>query len=148
MNVRDIDTAIAQVLEAYRSAVHAKDVAALMRLYDPDVRVFDMWGVWSYEGAEAWQSAVEGWFTSLGMERVKVIFDDVRTIPGDECAAVSAIVTYAGISAEGEELRAMQNRLSWVFRTSGGIPRIVHEHTSAPVGFDDMKAILQRGSGV
>jgi ketosteroid isomerase-like protein len=146
--VSDTEKAIAQVIEAYKSAVYARDVGAFMRLYDPGVRVFDTWGVWSYEGSAAWQTAVEGWFTSLGTERVKVSFDDVKTSAGREFSIVSAIVTYAGVSAQGEPLRAMQNRLSWGLRTSGHVPRIVHEHTSAPVGFDDMKAILQceRGS--
>ena len=143
----DLDKSIAQVVEAYKSAVYAKDVDAFMRLYDPSVRVFDTWGVWSYEGTGAWRGAVEGWLTSLGTERVKVSLEDVRATVAREFATVSAIVTYAGISAQGEQLRAMQNRLSWVLRTSGHVLRIVHEHTSAPVGFEDMKAILQRGSG-
>ena len=142
----DIDRPIARVLESYEAAVHAKDVAAFMRLYDPAVRVFDAWGVWSYEGADAWQIAVEGWFTSLGSERVKVTFDDVQTSVGRDSAVVSAIVTYASVSAQGETLRAMQNRLTWALRTIGHVPRIVHEHTSAPIGFSDSKAILQRGA--
>jgi hypothetical protein len=57
---------------------------------------------------------------------------------------LSAIVTYAGVSAEGEPLREMQNRLSWALRWTGHVPRIVHEHTSAPIAFDDTKAILRR----
>src|SRR5438552_426724 len=65
--VAELDKSIAQVLEAYKSAVFAKDVGAFMRLCDPSVRVFDTWGVWSYEGAEAWQRAAEGWLTSLGL---------------------------------------------------------------------------------
>jgi ketosteroid isomerase-like protein len=142
--VEDADKSIARVLESYKSAVLAKDVELFMRLYDPSVRVFDAWGVWSYEGSAAWQTAVEGWFTSLGTERVKVTFDDVRTSPGREAAMVSAIVTYAGLSAQGEQLRSMQNRLTWVLRTSGHVLRIVHEHTSAPIGYTDSKAILQR----
>ena len=142
--MKDTDPLIEQVVEAYIAAVYAKDVKALMRLYDPGVRVFDTWGVWSYEGAAAWQTAVEGWFTSLGTERVKVKFDDVTTLPGREVAIVSAIVTYAGVSAQGEPLRAMQNRLSWGLKTSAHVLRIFHEHTSAPVGFDDAKAILER----
>jgi hypothetical protein len=113
----------------------------------PSVRVFDTWGIWSYEGHAAWQRAVEGWFTTLGAERVKVTLDDVRTTSGREFAVVSAIITYAGLSAEGAQLRAMQNRLSWALRTSGHVLRIVHEHTSAPVGFDDQRAILQRRPG-
>lgn len=143
----DTDKSITRVLESYKAAVYAKDVAAFMRLYDPSVRVFDTWGVWSYEGADAWQRAVEGWFTSLGTEKVKVTFDDVTTSAGPGFAVVSAMVTYAGVSAQGEPLRAMQNRLSWALKTSGHVLRIIHEHTSAPVGFDDAKAILRRESG-
>jgi len=140
----DIDRAIARVLNNYTDAVFNKDVEAFMRLYDPAVRVFDTWGVWAYEGAPAWQVAVEGWLTSLGTERVKVSFDEVKTAGGPELATLSAVVTYAGLSAQGEALRAMQNRISWVLRTSGHVLRIVHEHTSAPVGFADMKAMLHR----
>ena len=142
-----IDKSITQVLEAYEAAVYAKDVAAFMRLYDPAVRVFDTWGVWSYECAESWQRAVEGWFTSLGTERVKVTFDDVRATAERDLAFVSAIVTYAGLSAQGEQLRSMQNRLTWSLRTKSHVLSIVHEHTSVPVGFEDAKAILQRGTG-
>jgi ketosteroid isomerase-like protein len=142
--VNDTDKSIARVLETYKSAVFAKDIDAFMRLYDPSVRVFDAWGIWSYEGAPAWQRAIEAWFTSLGSERVKVSFDDVQTSTGRELAMVSAIATYAGLSAQGEQLRAMQNRITWVLRTTGHVLRIVHEHTSAPIGFDDSKAILQR----
>ena len=143
----DIDKPIAQILDAYAAAVHAKDVSAFMRLYDPGVRVFDMWGVWSYESAAAWQTAVEGWFSSLGTERVKVTFDAVQTAGGREWATVSAFVGYAAVSAQGEPLRAMQNRLSWVLQTRGHVLRIVHQHTSAPIGFEDTKAIFQRPGG-
>ena len=144
----DIDKATARVLEIYKSAVLAKDVDAFMRLYDPGVRVFDAWGVWSYEGAAAWQVAVEGWFTSLGTEKVKVTFDDVQTSEGRDFIVISAIATYAAISAQGEALRAMQNRVTWALKTIGHVPRIVHEHTSAPLGFEDSKGILQREKNV
>ena len=143
----DIEKSITRVLEAYTAAVHAKDITAFMRLYDPKVRVFDCWGIWSYEGAASWQMAVEAWFTSLGAERVKVSFEDVQIHASPEVSVVNAVVTYAGVSAQGEPLRAMQNRLTWALKTSGHVPRIIHEHTSAPVGFDDMKAILQRTKG-
>jgi ketosteroid isomerase-like protein len=140
----DIDASITLVLESYAAAVEAKNIDALMRLYDPGARVFDLWGIWSYDGAEAWRRAVEGWFASLGSERVKVAFEAVVASGGRDFAAVSAIVTYAGVSAAGEPLRSMQNRLTWALRSSGHVLRIVHEHTSAPIGFEDMKAILQR----
>jgi ketosteroid isomerase-like protein len=144
----DIDKSITRIIESYKSAVHAKDAAAFMRLYDPKVRIFDTWGVWSYEGSASWQMAVEAWFTSLGAEKVKVTFDDVQASCVPEFGFVSAVVTYAAISPQGEQLRAMQNRLTWVLKTTGHVPRIVHEHTSVPVGFEDAKAIFQREKGV
>ena len=140
----DIEAPAARVIEAYKSAVAARDIAAFMRLYDPAVRVFDAWGVWSYEGVAAWQVAVEGWFAGHPADRLKVSFDDVRSVATPAFTSVSAIVTYAVVSAQGAPINAMQNRLSWVLKTSGHVLRIVHEHTSAPVGFEDGKAILQR----
>lgn len=141
--MNDLETAIARTIDTYRSAVHGQEVEAFMRLYDPDVQVFDTWGVWSYEGAAAWRGPVTAWLTSLGSERVEVTFDDVKTTVAAGLAVVTAAVTYAAVSAGGERLRAMQNRLSWVLAVKDGGVRIVHEHTSAPIG-DDMTAILNR----
>ena len=140
----DPDQDLTRVRDRYAAAVYAKDAAALIQLYDPEVRIFDAWGHWSCEGADAWQRSVEGWFTSLGSERVKVGFEDLKTTTSRELSSLSAIVSYTGVSAQGETLRAMHNRLTWVLRTSAHVLRIVHEHTSAPIGFDDMKAILSR----
>ena len=142
----DTEKALTRIIETYKSAVFAKDVEALMRLYDQKVRVFDAWGVWSYENAETWQRTVESWFNSLGSERVKVTFDDVVLSDARESAIVSAIVTYASVSPDGSTLRSMQNRLTWGLKTSGHVLRIVHEHTSSPIGFEDQKAILQRAA--
>ena len=140
----DIEREVDRVMESYKAAVLAADADAFMRLYHPAVRVFDTWGVWLYEGAPAWQRAVEGWFTSLGQERVRVSFSDVQVLAGRPVATLNAIVTYAAESATGEPLRSMQNRITWVLRETGHVLRIAHEHTSAPVGFEDTKAILAR----
>ncbi|MEO7851480.1 MAG: nuclear transport factor 2 family protein [Rubrivivax sp.] len=146
--MQNIEDAVARLVALYVAAVRVKDVEAFIALYNPKVRVFDAWGVWSYEGAETWRIAVEGWFSSLGTETVNVSFDDIQIAGTGELASVSAIVGYAAVSAQGEELRVMQNRLSWMLRTTGHVLRIVHEHTSAPMGFEDMKAILRReGNG-
>jgi len=142
--VSDVEKQVLKALETYKSAVLAKNAETFMHLYDPDVRVFDCWGIWSYEGAAAWRVAVEGWFSSLGSESVRVTFEDVQILTGQGFASMSAVVTYAGVSAQGQELRAMQNRITWVLKTSGHVLRVVHEHTSAPVGFEDAKAILKR----
>ena len=141
----DADKEVRRITSSYAAAVLARDVDAFMRLYHPTVRVFDTWGVWLYDGAPAWRIAVEGWFTSLGSERVKVSFSDLQSTSEHTMALVSAIVTYAAESTQGEPLRSMQNRITWVLRESGHVYRIAHEHTSTPVGFEDSKAILTRG---
>ena len=139
---------VMQVLEAYKAAVHAKDVDAFMSLYTEDVRVFDAWDTWSYEGTAAWRKMIEQWFAAHNTERLRVSMDAVQATAGPTLAVVSAIVTYTGISAEGEELRAVQNRLSWALKPEGGAWRIFHEHTSAPIGFNDLKAILRRDKAI
>lgn len=140
----DTEKQVLRALETYKSAVLAKNAQTFMHLYAPEARVFDAWGTWSYEGAAAWRVAVEGWFSSLGSEVCRVTFEDVQIVGESGFAAMSAIATYAAISAQGQEVRAMQNRVSWVLEISGHVLRIVHEHTSAPIGFEDAKAILKR----
>ena len=140
----DTEKQVVRALDTYKSAVLAKSAETFMHLYDSDVRVFDTWGVWSYEGAAAWRVAVEGWFSSLGSETVRVTFEDVKITAEPSFALVSAFARYAAISAQGEELRAMQNRFTWVLKTRGHVLRVIQEHTSTPIGFEDTKAIFSR----
>jgi ketosteroid isomerase-like protein len=143
----DLESSVARILAAYSAAVSARDVDALMRLYDPKVRIFDTWGSWSYDGADAWRVAVEGWFGAMTEASLKASFDDVRTSGSSDHAAVTAFVHYTALSKTGEPRQSMHNRISWVLRTSGHVLRILHEHTSAPIGFEDTKAILERKTG-
>jgi ketosteroid isomerase-like protein len=144
--LNDTEKMLAQIIDGYKAAVLTKDVEAFMRLYDPKVRVFDAWSVWSYDDAASWRRTVEGWFGSLGEERVQVSFDEVVVSEAGGSAIVSAIVTYASLAPDGSILRSMQNRLSWGIQKGTDGYRIVHEHTSMPIGFEDMKAITQRRS--
>lgn len=135
---------VAVLLESYRDAVYAKDVEAFIAIFADDVRVFDMWGTWSHDGIDSWREMAVGWFGSLGDELVRVAFDDVQTTVGDDTAVLSAFVTFAGLSADGEELRSMNNRLTWGLRKTGGTWKVVHEHTSAPVELATGKVDLER----
>ena len=144
--VSDTEKQVLRALDTYKSAVLAKNADTFMHLYDSEVRVFDTWGIWSYEGAPAWRIAVEGWFSSLGSETVRVTFEDVKITEEPSFALMTAFARYAAFSAQGQELRAMQNRITWVLKTRGHVLRVVHEHTSAPIGFEDTKAILKRES--
>lgn len=133
-----------EMLDEYTAAVRAKDVDAFVGLYADDVRTFDLWSVWSYDGKAALREMVAEWFGSLGTDVVAVEFDEVRSETGNEVAAVSAFTTYRGLSVDGEELRSMNNRLTWVLRKEAdGTWKIAHEHTSAPAG-DEGKVQLRR----
>jgi ketosteroid isomerase-like protein len=134
---------IDRLLQGYAAAVATKDAAAFMRLYDSQVRIFDAWERWSYDGAAAWQAVVQRWFDALGAQTVRVSFEATQSAGDQTLAMVSSLITYASIGAEGQPLRSMQNRITWAVRLSGQDAQIIHEHTSAPIGFSDMKAILK-----
>jgi len=133
------------MLDAYADAVRAKDVDAFVGLYTDDVRNFDLWSEWSYDGKDALRAMVAEWFGSLpDDEVVSVKFDDVRTQSGTDVAAVSAFTTFAAESPDGTELRSMNNRLTWILcKDAHGAWKIAHEHTSAPAG-DEGKVQLRR----
>jgi ketosteroid isomerase-like protein len=134
------------VIESYRRAVFDRDVEALTRLYDPDARVFDAWNVWSYEGADAWRACLHGWLSTLGDDRVRVTAEDVQVRGAPPLLVASAVFRYAAIDPDDRELRAMQNRLTWALRFDGDAWKIVHEHTSMPVGHEDARAVFVRPS--
>jgi uncharacterized protein (TIGR02246 family) len=134
-----------EMLSAYADAVRAKDVDRFVDLYTDDVRNFDLWEQWSYDGKDALRGMVAEWFGSLpDDEVVSVRFDDVRTQTGEDVAAVSAFTTFAAESPDGTELRSMNNRLTWILRKDAhGAWKIAHEHTSAPAG-EEGKVQLRR----
>jgi uncharacterized protein (TIGR02246 family) len=142
--VSQSDHALMQMLDRYKAAVFAKDVDAFVALYADDVRVFDTWGKWSYDGIAAWGAMVNGWFGSLGDERVLVDFTDVRTRVDADLATLHAFAGFKAVSSEGKVLHAMQNRMTWTLKRAGDSWQVVHEHTSTPIDFENMKAILKR----
>ncbi len=131
-------------LDAYKAAVYAKDVDAFCAIYADDVRVFDMWGEWSYEGLAAWRKMAEGWFDSLGDERVAVEFSDAQINISGDIAVVNAFVSFSGVSAQGEKLRTMHNRITSALRHTNGQWKIFHEHSSSPADFETAKVMLKR----
>ena len=73
-----------------------------------------------------------------------VTIDRVQVTATGDLAMLSARTVYVALSAAGVELRSMQNRLTWVLKLDTGAWKILHEHTSVPIGFSDLKGILQR----
>ena len=128
---------IQNMLDLYRTAVYDKDVDSFIALYDDEVTVFDMWGRWVYRGIDDWRNMATEWFGSLGGDLSSPEFHDVQITAGEGMAAAHAFLTYKGLSAEGKELRSMDNRITWVLHKSHeGAWKIVHEHSSAPADFE------------
>lgn len=136
---------VTELLDRYRAAVQGKDVEAFVAVYDDNVRVFDMWARWAYTGLDEWRQMAEDWFGSIGDDRVEVEFQEVRSLASADIAVVHAFVTFRGLSPTGEELRAMDNRLTWTLRTTDeGAWKVIHEHTSAPIDSETTTAKLNR----
>lgn len=137
---------VSHVLAQYKAAVYDQDVNAFVSLYADDVHVFDMWNQWELRGIAAWRGMAEGWFGSLGTERVVVSFKDVTATASTDLALGHATVTYTAVSAEGKELRSLDNRMSIALRRAGAEWKIFHEHTSGPIEHRSLKGMIKRDS--
>lgn len=136
---------VAHALAQYKAAAYAKDVDAFVSLYADDVHVFDMWNQWELRGIDAWRGMAQGWFGSLGAERVVVSFSDVASNVNAGIALGHATVTYTAVSAEGKELRSLDNRMTIALRRAGDEWKIFHEHTSGPIEHQSLKGMIKRG---
>jgi len=134
----------ASLFESFTDAVYKKDLEAYLALYDEKILVFDMWQEWAYDGLSAWRTMVEGWFSSLGSDRDRVTFREQRVEVSGDMGYVTAFVRFAAVSETGEELRFLDNRLTWVIRRTGASWKIVHQHTSGPIDFSTMKVVLKK----
>jgi uncharacterized protein (TIGR02246 family) len=138
-----MDDEIAALAKAYSNAVRDKDWRRLAGLYAEGLRVFDAWGLKPYEGLSAWRNNLESWLTGLAAdERVEAVFDEPHVTRLGDMGALHARVTYRAVTPTGETLRWMHNRLSWVVVRSKDGWRVIHEHTSVPIG-PDLKGVLQ-----
>jgi ketosteroid isomerase-like protein len=138
------DDPLSPLMQAYQAAVLAKDIDGFMALYEREARIFDTWARWIYDDPIAWRAMVTEWFNSLGNDRCEVVLHEWHADTSADMATAHAFITYRGVTAEGRTLRELDNRLTWVARRGDRGWRIVHEHTSAPAGFDDGKLMLRR----
>jgi len=96
--------------------------------------------------AAQWQKPISAWLASHASEKLRVTFDDVAVHGSQTDLAVTALVTYAQVSADGALLGALRNRLTWFLQVRDGRTQIVHEHTSVPVDFHEMKPLTAKNS--
>jgi uncharacterized protein (TIGR02246 family) len=133
---------VTTLFENYTSAVLAKDVDAFLALYADDTLVFDSWGYWELAGVGAWRRMVQMWFDSLGDKLCEARFTEVVATVRDDVAFAHAAVRYAEVTAEGEQVDAMMNRMTVALELREGEWKIVHEHTSLPLDMESAKGIF------
>jgi uncharacterized protein (TIGR02246 family) len=141
--VSDADQPIRQLLAGYQAAVLAKDVDAFVALYADDALIYELWGTWTHDIA-SWRAMAKGWFEFLGDQKSVVEAHDVKVDVSGDMALLTAFLTYHAVDASGQELRSLDNRLSWVARRRGGRWQVVHEHTSVPIAHADGKGMFKR----
>lgn len=132
------------LLEAYATAVLHKDAAAYTSIFDENIRVFDMWQEWRYDGITAWREVAKDWFDALGADKDVVTFSDIEITEKGELALITAIAKFTATSEQGEALRYLENRLTWVAAKKGLTWKIIHQHTSSPIDFNTMQVVLKR----
>jgi ketosteroid isomerase-like protein len=73
---------------------------------------------------------------------------DVRVRRSGGMALLTATLAYRAVDPSGQELRSLDNRLSWVLREAGGRWQVVHEHTSVPIAHETGQGLFKRPPGV
>jgi uncharacterized protein (TIGR02246 family) len=141
----EVENTVQRLLRTYRDAALAKDIEAFIAIYDEDIEVFDTWGPeWLYQGVQSWRGMVERWFGGLGDKRVLVEMEQVRIKEMQGAAFVSCFVKYTALSATGERLQSLDNRLTWLLEPKEGNWKVMHEHTSAPADYATLQVALSR----
>jgi uncharacterized protein (TIGR02246 family) len=136
----DKDAVIA--LEAqFAAAASAKDVDAIMKVYAPDVFVFDVVPPRQYVGAAAyrkdWEEVMSGFKGPLKFELTDLAVDVEGPV-----AWGHSIQRVTGTDPSGKPSE-MTVRVSDVFRKTADGWRIVQEHVSVPVDLATGKPDLQ-----
>ena len=125
------DAEIRALEAAFTKAVIAKDVDAVMKVYSPDIFVFDLVPPRQYVGAAAYRKDWQETFGVIKGPNNFAIKDLV--IASDGTIAYShSIQSMSGVDAKGQKL-AFVVRVSDVYRKAKGGWRIVQEHVSVPV---------------
>ncbi len=133
-----------EILDAYAAAARAKDVEAFLALYADDVRSFDLWGVWSYDGKDAYRAMVEEWFGSPDTA-AQVESSSTRCAPRSATTSPPSARSPRSQPRRRRHGAPLDEQPAHVgLRRDGDAWKIVHEHTSAPAG-DGGQVSLKRG---
>lgn len=122
------------------AAVNARDLDAIMRIYSPDVFVFDVAPPRQYVGAAAYR---EDWKNIIGAYSGPIRYEitDVAVTSQGPLGYGHSIQRISGKDQQGKPID-ITVRVSDVYRRQGATWQIVLEHVSVPVDLATGKADL------
>lgn len=129
------------ILQRYIDAVNTSNKEALLALYVPDVRIYDMSAPWEHQGIASWSSMVDQWFGHVRELKPEAVATNIQVHKTGEMALMTMFMEFADFDENGER-GGMQTRLSWVLIPDGNDWKILHEHNSVPLHQDDMTPIF------
>ena len=138
----DDEQAIRDLEVKFGQAFINKDVDAIMKVYAPDVHVFDVVPPRQYVGGEAYRQDWENYLGSIDGPVQFTIGDLDITVDGN--LGFSHMIQYVkGTDTKGQNFDSAF-RITDVYQKINGEWLIVHEHVSVPVdletGTPDMKS--------
>lgn len=124
-----VEREVLDVLQAWSRALQTRDLDALARCYEGDVRVFDVKDETRgfAELRRLWEACLPYFGDEIGTER-----DDVRMVVGPSLAVVTMRSRLTGMKTDHPSARSWLRTTVCLHRT-GGTWRIFHEHSSLPV---------------
>lgn len=113
------------MIDRYTSAVTARDIDALLALYLPDARVFDMMIPWQHTSMESYRELLNLWFEQASTTPT---MSDVRVDEHGDVALITAQLDFAD-----QDNALAPQRLSWLLLREDNDWKILHEHNSVPL---------------
>ena len=135
-------SSVQSVFTRYIEAVKASDADALLSLYADDVHVYDLMEPFERHGKESGREMIAAWLGNKD-ETQDCTIEDLVTEESGDLAVARGSIRYEVTMADGAH-HGMWNRGTWVLRRIAGDWKIITEHTSVPLGAEDMQPVYER----
>jgi ketosteroid isomerase-like protein len=128
-------------MEAWATALRAKDLDGLMAHYAEDILVFDLAPPLQYEGKAAYRKNWGDWFPSF-QGPVGYEIRGLSIATGGDLAFCRSLNRISGIRTSGEKTDVWV-RATVGLRKIGGKWMVAHEHFSVPINMETFAAELE-----
>jgi uncharacterized protein (TIGR02246 family) len=137
-----VQSSVQSVFDRYTAAVQASDADSLLALYADDVHVYDLMAPFERHGKESGREMIAAWLGNKE-EKQSCTIEDLHVDESGDLAVARASVRYEVNMPDGTH-HGMWNRATWALRRIEGEWKIVMEHTSVPLGAEDMQPVFER----